>query len=154
MAETKTNKIYKIFFIVLILVLIGIAAYGYTSNSLPKHKRDTQVVQYKQELFKSLDCEYNCPLSLQQYQNKTQLLPTTQCIKDCTTDFKTKWGKFNATKEELSTDNFIIDLSKIVEDCKKEGLNTTTFKMNNTIFFDCTKNRLETIKTQYDYLKN
>ena len=150
MSKLKSNNKYKITFALIVLILVAITVYNYSSNFSSKNKRSSQILEYKKDLYKSLVCEYNCPLSMQQYQNKTQLIPSISCIKNCTKDFKAKWGDLNASKEELSKDNLIKDLSNTIEDCKTQGNQTL---VNNTVFFSCTTEGLDLIKEKYSYLR-
>ena len=152
MSKNKTN-VYKIIFGILLILLIAVSVYSYSQKYLPKQKKETQIKEYKIELYKSILCEYSCPLSDQLYNNKTQLLPTLDCVKTCTLDFKTKWSNFNVTKEELITDSLLPNIGLAIKDCKTSSFDETKMNVNNSLFFSCSIASLERLKQNYSYIK-
>ena len=143
-------------FLIILIVVIAIGIYIYESNQIYKVKRNSDLLSYKKSLYETVFCQYSCPLKFQLYQNKTQLIPDLDCIKNCTVEFKKVYSsvalnKFNFTKQELANDNFFNDIGLLIENCKKQS--TGSSLINNSEFFTCSINGLELVKERYDYLK-
>lgn len=142
----------KIILCLVIIALIFLSAYlGYDYFFKEKIKKD--VLNYKKEFYNGILCEYGCPLVSQEVNNKTQMLPLLDCIKDCTSKFREKYSKNNFTSQEISSDNLIKDIDANVNACKKASINLTSMKMDNVAYFNCSKSELEKLKDKYGYLR-
>lgn len=144
--------------VIIIIVVALIIAYVYYSINQEKEQNLKEVVDYKVKLFEGVVCEYQCPLKLQQYENRTQLLPDLKCVKACTQEFRIKYPNANYTKEQLSTDNFFNDFEKIITDCQSQSRiyadyeKSSQFTMNNSAFFECAGEKLPELRFRYPYL--
>lgn len=139
-----------------IIITLAISVYVYNLDNVDKTKRTSDINSYKKNLYETVICQYSCPLKLQDYQNKTQLLPDFNCVADCTKNFKSKFStetlnNLNFTKEELARDNFFNDIETIVENCKTTSVDSYS-GMNNSKFFSCSIQGLKQIKENYSYL--
>jgi hypothetical protein len=142
----------KVIFIIIIILLILLAGYGYFLKYLPKQNKDIKIIEYKKDFYKSILCEYSCPLKSQEYKNKTRLLPEIECVKDCTENFKQKNNHTIFSSVELNQDNLIKDIDAVIKECKKQSLNTTSFSLNDSLLFSCSSQRLAELGKRYDYL--
>jgi hypothetical protein len=155
MKRSKNNNFMA--FVIILIVVVALGVYVYESDQTYKVKRNSDLLSYKKSLYETVFCQYNCPLKFQLYQNKTQLLPDLECVKNCTIDFKKKYSptnlnKLNFTKQELGNDNFFNDIELLVENCKKQSTNPSSI-INNSEFFSCSIKGLELVKERYNYLK-
>ena len=141
----------KIIIAVVLILIISIVIY-YEYKYLPEQNKKIKILEYKKEFYNSILCEYNCPLKLQEYKNKTQLLPEAVCVKSCTKDFKKNNNSTAFSSIDLNQDNLIIDINKLVQDCKKQSLNSTTLSIDNSVLFSCSVKSLKTLRQKYDYL--
>jgi hypothetical protein len=154
----KNNNNQKFLaFVIILVVVIAIGVYVYESNKTNQVKRNLDLLSYKKGLFQTVFCQYGCPLKFQLYQNKTQLIPDLDCVKNCTTEFKKEYSsaalnKLNFTKQELANDNFFNDIELLVENCKKQSTDSASL-INNSQFFSCSIKGLELVRERYNYLK-
>lgn len=145
------KKNVKVFVIIGLVILIALAFYLYIYQYLLIQKKNLEIINYKRDLYTAVLCEYSCPMKLQSYQNKTQLLPDMECVKNCTNIFKQN-NPALFTKEDLTKDNLLKEISNSVQECRQESLDEETLTINNTIFFSCTTQKLSSLKDKYEYL--
>lgn len=151
MMESKTLK--PIIWAVIITVFITFAISFLILKYIPDHNQNLKVNEYKKELYTSTLCQYSCPLSLQQAQNKTEYLPEQTCVNNCTKKFK----EIQSTSEDISNsqiknDGLINDMSSAISVCKNGAVDTKTMSLNNTLFFSCSVEKLSALKSKYSYL--
>lgn len=124
-------------------------------NYIPDNKRQSELNSYKKDMFDSFACQYQCPLKEQLFQNKTQLLPDVSCTQQCTTALKNKQNESDKfSNNDLKNDNLFLDVEKLVSECRTSSVNNSTMipSINNTLFFDCVKGKIEPLRSQYKYL--
>jgi hypothetical protein len=153
----KINKNIKILLAVVVIILVFIGGY-YLKVYMDNQKRANDANQYKKGFYEGLVCEYGCPMSLQTLAingtNKTQILPSLDCVKGCTGAFKTKFAGSSFTKAELAKDNLLNDIDLVVNDCKKKSMNMTALKLDNEAYFKCAEQAMLSLKQNYTYLNN
>ncbi len=145
------KKQYKKILFIAIIIIVFIGGY-FLKEFLDKQNRIKDVNDYKRGFYAGLVCQYSCPMSLQNINNKTQMLPDVDCVKSCSTAFKSKFSTFSVKKEELQRDNLLADIDNVVKDCKKNTINTTAYSFNNTAYFNCAAKTLSGLKMNYSYL--
>lgn len=149
----KINKNVKIILAVIVIILVFVGGYYlkvYTDNQ----KRANDANSYKKGFYEGLLCEYGCPMYLQNLSNKTQILPSLDCVKGCTGAFKTKFAGASFTKAELARDNLLSDIDAVVAVCKKSSMNMTALKLDNEAYFKCAEQSMLGLKQNYTYLNN
>jgi len=120
---------------------------------LPESQANLKINEYKKELYSSTLCQYSCPLTPQQIQNKTQYFPEPGCVQNCTTSFKAiQTSGDKISNEQLKNDKLIEDMSSAVNSCKTEAVDPATKTLNNTLFFSCSVEKLGSLKDKYSYL--
>ena len=143
----------KVITIVIVVLIIAIAASYYLFSYYPKQQKTLQVKEYKKILFDSMLCQYNCPLENQTIANKTGLWPAKVCVDSCTSDFIAKnYSAADITQKDVSTDDLLVDISYLMNDCKRTGSNGNSSILFNGKIFDCIKNGLPALKDKYSYL--
>lgn len=147
----KINRNLKIILFVAIIIIVFIGGY-FLKDFLDKQNRIKEVNSYKKGFYEGLVCQYNCPMSLQNMSNKTQMLPDIDCVKSCSNTFKQKFSSFSAKQEELQRDNLLNDIDLAVKNCKKNTINSTAYTFNNTEYFNCAAKSLDELKIKYNYL--
>jgi hypothetical protein len=150
----KFNKIktsHIIIGVIVALILLGVAYEFYNKEIVEKGKRLSDIILYKKAFYEAVLCEYSCPLKMQNVNNKSQLIPDVSCVKLCTEEFK-KAKYENYSKEELYTDNLITDMASSIQNCSQESLNNVTKVRNNSMFFSCSVNGLDSLKEKYPYI--
>jgi hypothetical protein len=153
MKNFKTIMIIAVIVILIILALLYYLVYfPYQQKKLSEKIRAEGITDYKKDFYYGILCEYNCPLKPQEFENKTQIMPELDCIKNCTINFRTKYANNNFTNKELTGDDILKDIKSSVDDCKKQSFNTDTFVLNNTEYFSCSGEKLFLLKEKYDYL--
>ncbi len=138
---------------VIITILITFAISFLIFKYIPDNNQNLKIDEYRKGLYTSVLCQYSCPLSLQQFQNKTDYLPEPACAKDCTDKLK----NFQSITEDISNnqikkDGLIIDMSNAITACKNKATDTKTKTINNTLFFNCSIEKLSALKNKYNYL--
>ncbi|MEM0465715.1 MAG: hypothetical protein QXW97_03380 [Candidatus Pacearchaeota archaeon] len=148
-----TNKRKKFFLIagIILIVIIFISIYLIYVRNV-NEKRKESVKEFKKEIYYSILCQYSCPLSLQNIRNKTQMLPSIECIKNCSTNLNQKYSKNDFKKEEIEDDDLLKDIDDSIKPCKTESMNLSIMKLDNLKYFNCAKNNLEKLKEKYIYL--
>lgn len=153
----KINKttVYAVIIAVLITAVVFYIALKY----IPDQKHNATVSEYKKALFDSVQCQYACPLSAQNVNNQTQMLPDNACVQSCTTTLQSKLATGDIiSNKEITSDNLVTDIQGVINNCKTQS---TTSNTNSTIlaptidtakFFACVKDALTTIKAKYSYL--
>ena len=139
---------------VIITAVITFAVSYMIFKYLPENRENSTINEYKKELYSSTLCQYSCPLTLQQIQNKTQNFPEPACVQNCTKSFKalqTNGGKLS--NEQLEKDKLIEDMSNAVKACQTEAVDLTTKELNTTTFFGCSIEKLGLLKEKYSYLR-
>lgn len=147
------NKKTKLILAIIIIVIIAVAGY-YLYGNYQKQKKINDINDYKKGFYEGMLCEYNCPMTPQEYKNKTQMLPELSCVKGCTGPFKTKFANANYTKKELENDNLLKDIDDAINYCKTHSVNMTSLTLNNTAYFNCAAKGMEGLKQNYTYLNN
>ncbi|HLC78353.1 MAG TPA: hypothetical protein VJH92_04470 [Candidatus Nanoarchaeia archaeon] len=135
----------------IVIFLLTFAIFKY----LPDQKRASEVNSYKKQIFDSVVCQYSCPLKEQAIQNKTQLLPDQTCVQQCAGDLNTaKEESAKFSDNDLKTDTLYSDIEALVASCRTSSVDSsgTIPKLDNVKFFDCVKQGLEGLKTNYSYL--
>ncbi|MEK6800979.1 MAG: hypothetical protein AABY10_04815 [Nanoarchaeota archaeon] len=155
--EKKKNKdIVKIskkniYAVIGVLILIGIIVFC-VFYYYPKVQKENGIEIYKKALFDSAVCQYNCPLEQQVFQNRSQLLPTKECVTACLNDLSAKnLSSKMFTDADLQNDDFMKDVEKTVIGCRSQALNVTDID-RNAKFFGCIANDLKVFKEKYSYL--
>ena len=149
----KINKNLKIIIGVIVIILVFVGGY-YLRDYSDKEKRISGVNEYKKGFYEGMLCEYNCPMTPQEYKNVTQMLPDINCVKGCTGPFKIKFAGANYTKAEFENDNLLKDIDDAINFCKTHSVNMTSMTLNNTAYFNCAAKGLEELKQNYTYLQN
>ncbi len=138
---------------VIITAIVTFAISYIIFKYLPESKENSKMNEYKRELYSSTLCQYSCPLTPQQIQNKTQNFPEPVCVQNCTTNFKKLQASGNKiSNEQLEQDNLIKDMSSAVSTCKTEATDSNK-TLNNTLFFSCSIEKLGALKDKYSYLR-
>lgn len=149
----KMTKNTKLVLIIVIIVGVFIAGF-YLKDFLDKQKRVSDVRDYKKAFYNGMLCEYSCPLAPQLYKNKTQMLPTIECVQGCTTPFKTKYSSVSYTRAELERDKLLSDMNTTISYCKTHSVNMTSLTLNYAAYYNCSATGLEGLKQNYTYLKD
>jgi hypothetical protein len=146
----RKDAIFVIAVIIIIILVFGLGYY--LKDYLDKQKRINEITLYKKEFYDGVLCQYSCPIESQVVNNKTQELPTLDCVKNCTNDFRTKYAKNDFSEKELTKDNLLKEITSITDDCKTNNYDATKFVLNNTAYFSCAKEKLLELKEKYKYL--
>ena len=140
--------------IILATVIITLLIVGFAFVYYPKIVKASKVDSFKKVAFDSIVCQYSCPLEEQEFKNKTQMLPNTECVTQCASAFQHDKLKYNdLTDKDLNNDNLIKDIPKLIDNCRTNSLINGTFQLENEKYFPCVSQNLETLKEQYSYLK-
>ncbi len=149
MAKNSSSIIPVIIVTAILVFAISFLIFSY----LPSHNHNKLVYDYKAAIYGSTLCQYKCPLTLQQVQNKSEYLPDPACVKKCTDTFKDVLSKADdLSKNELLTDRLMDDMSAGINGCRTAALDATKTKMNSTMFIGCSVGKLEGMKSKYGYL--
>ena len=153
--KTEKRRVKKInpwiVFTVIILIFLAVLIYGYVSKNFEQQKKNAELIQYKKGFYKSVLCEYSCPLKMQLVQNKTQLLPEAKCVKNCTEIFKSENKNQNYTSAEIDNDKLASGILNVIVSCRTQSMNSTQ-AINNSAFFQCASKELPSLKGNYSYL--
>ncbi len=148
------SKQVKTISIIATTIIITLLIVGFIFVYYPKQVKANKIDSYKKDAFNSIVCQYSCPLVEQEFQNKTQLLPNTDCVKLCATEFQNNKIKYQGlSNKDLNNDDLINVTSKIIDDCRTNSLKEGTIELDNEKYFSCVSQSLETLKSQYSYLK-
>ena len=121
---------------------------------IPEKSQDLKINKYKKGLYTSTLCQYGCPLTLQQFQNKTKYLPEQSCAKNCVDEFKSiQLISDDISNNEVKKDNLINDMASAINNCKSKAADMNTRTLNNTLFFSCSVGDLTALKDKYSYLR-
>jgi len=151
MKNKKSDRKYLIT-IILVIALIVLSFLIYNKSN---GDNDSDLNNYKKALYESVLCQYSCPLIEQEFNNITQYLPLKPCVESCINQFRALG--LNDTKfsdETLINDNLVKDIEITIRACKlssSEEMNNTQ-RINNEIFFKCSVDGLNSIKSNYTYL--
>ena len=150
MATKKSKPV--ILYVVITAVLVFAIAFLVFSY-LPKNNQTNKIHEYKRGFYDSTLCQYKCPLSPQQIQNKTEYLPDPTCVKGCTDSFKSiAVLSDDISKNQLKEDRLIDDMSSGIAGCRTSSLDAAKTAMNTTMFLSCSIDKLEGLKSKYNYL--
>jgi hypothetical protein len=150
MASKKLNQIVLA---VIISVLVTFLVSFLILKYIPENNQNIKVNDYKKEIYTSTLCQYRCPLSLQQSGNKTGYLPEPACIQNCTSKFKaSQLISDDISNNQMKKDALIDDMSNAITACKNKALDTKVMALNNTLFFSCSIEKLDELRSKYDYL--
>jgi len=144
--ENKTRIILLAVFVIIVISIAYWQTYSY------QEKRAEKIQEYKKAFYSAMLCEYNCPLTNQKYQNKTQLLPEARCVKNCTKSFKANYSNLTFSKQELQIDDLFKDLEAAIKKCRAQTVNATSLSVNNTFYFSCSAEEIAKLKGEYGYL--
>ncbi len=155
--EIKLNVNGKVVSAIIITAVIVFAISFVIFKYIPDQNKNSGVNEYKKQIFDSVSCQYKCPLTSQTSQNKTQLLPDLSCVQKCTADLKTRQNdttQIQYSDPDLKKDNLFTDIQNLVTSCKTTSIDQklTPPAINNTMFFTCVAQGLDTIKPKYKYL--
>lgn len=151
MMASKTLK--SVIVAVIITAVITFAISYIIFKYIPDNNQNLKINEYKKELYTSTLCQYSCPLTLQEAQNKTQYLPEPVCVQDCTKNFKELQASGDTiSNEQMKNDKLIDDMPNAINACKKEAVDINTKTLNNTLFFTCSIEKLSALKSKYNYL--
>jgi len=151
MVASKTSK-YVITAIIITAVITFSISY-IIFRYIPDNNQNLKINEYKKELYDSTLCQYSCPLTLQEAQNKTQYLPESGCVQNCTADIKEIQSVGDAiSNAQLKNDKLLEDMSVVITNCKKEAIDINTKTLDNTLFFTCSAEKLSELKNKYAYL--
>ena len=140
--------------IILTTVIITLLIIGVTFVYAPKIIKNYKIDSYKKEAYTSVLCQYSCPLESQEFQNKTQMMPGKECVKQCAQKLQSDKAKYTGlTNNDLSKDNLIKDISTSVDSCRTSSLINGTIILDNERYFPCVVQDLESLKGKYSYLK-
>tara|TARA_Y100000310_G_scaffold131061_1_gene130274 strand:+ start:486 stop:983 length:498 start_codon:yes stop_codon:yes gene_type:complete len=136
-----------------ILAIILVVAVIFSVNSINQADQDSLTI-YKKALYDSISCQYSCPLLFQEFQNKSQFLPSRTCVQNCVADFEALGlDSTRYTDSDLLNDELVIDLEQAITDCRaKSFLNST--ETDSQAFFQCSIQALNDIKEDYPYLQD
>ena len=149
--NSKLSK--QIILAVIITSIIIFSVSFFVFKYIPENKQNSKVNDYKKELYNSILCQYSCNLTLQQFQNKTEYLPDKTCVENCTKKFKElQLSGESISNDQIKNDRLIEDLSNTINSCKTEAFDKNNLELNNTLFFECSKEKLSELKTKYKYL--
>jgi len=152
MKEIKLHK--SLIYAVIITFILTLSLSAFAFKFYPEMQRENVIKSYKKSLFNSVLCQYSCPLTNQTAQNKTQLLPTESCIRECTSLLQNN-KNIGITNQDLADDNLIKDVEDVVNNCRTSSISQGSIEsisINNELFFDCVKSGLSSIKSNYNYL--
>lgn len=153
MDEIKiTKKSLYLFGFALFVVIIILAYVYYRPNQV--QSPESNVNEYKKDLYESIVCQYSCPLFEAEIQNATNFLPNATCIADCINNLKSKKrlkGEF--PREELLKDSLFSEIDLAIQNCKNESAGNLSNVIDNGKFFECSSERLRLLKNEYEYLK-
>ena len=80
------------------------------------------------------------------------LLPDVSCVQDCVNELKAKNIIANEySDEELLKDSLVGDIDLVIKNCKNENY-LPDGNLNNSLFFSCSSQGLENLKSRYEYL--
>lgn len=153
----KRKQIIVAIVIVLVIAAVIAGVYYYKFN-YPKYDQEKEIKIFKQKFYKSIICQYNCPLSSQEYQNKTQMLPSIDCLKDCSNNFLKETNNKTYSEQLLIKDDLLKDIEQGIITCKKQAAiksptnSSEIAAINTTLFFSCSGEKLSYLKNKYDYL--
>lgn len=150
MASKNTAQIVSV--VIVTAVITFILAFLFLKY-LPESQDNKLVSDYKAAIYGSTLCQYKCPLTPQSVQNKTEYLPDPVCVKNCTDKFKAALARADdIPKNKLLADRLMDDMSMGINGCRTSALDSTKTKMNSTMFLGCSIEKLEGLKSKYDYL--
>lgn len=133
---------------VLIMIVIGSVYWFYNMEN----EKETEINNYKLNIYNSLICQFSCPIEETRFQNETKLLPDTACLERCTERLKmSNLRNDTYSKEELLSDNLFVELDGSILECK--GLNRDAAgSINYSSYYNCNLEKLYAMKERYDYL--
>jgi len=151
----KLNK--SIFYTIIITAVIVFIVSYLIFSYIPNNKETSKLNEYKKALYDSIVCQYSCPLSLQEINNKTQEAPNAECVQSCTQELRDSQASGDIfSNAQLSNDNLIKDIEDVISVCKDASIRTNSKtnlpELNSTIFFPCSSEALKEIKKDYSYL--
>jgi len=152
MVTSKRRNTIITIIIIVVIVLVFVGGY-YLKDYQDKQKKISEINDYKKGFYDGILCQYECPLTLQNMSNKTEMLPELNCVKDCSAPFKAKFSSVSYTKPELERDNLLKDIDGVVANCKKTSMNMTALKLDNVAYFNCAAKGVEGLKQNYTYLQ-
>tara|TARA_Y100000034_G_scaffold102532_1_gene127445 strand:- start:1161 stop:1673 length:513 start_codon:yes stop_codon:yes gene_type:complete len=135
------------------IAVLAIIAIIFSVNSINQANEDSLIV-YKKALYDSISCQYSCPLLFQEFQNKSQYLPSRTCVQNCIADFEALGlDSTRYTDSDLLNDALVIDLEQAITDCRAKSFINST-ETDSQAFFQCSVQELEEIKSDYPYLED
>ncbi len=151
MATIKINR--RVFYSIILLIIIGLAVF-YFLYIYTQDDRGESARVYKNALYNSILCQHKCPLVAQNVSNLTLMVPSRECVIACTDEFKNKSiSKESFEDSELLADNLFADLAAALDSCKMESFDNSTLTYNNSEYFACSLEKMESLKANYTYLE-
>ncbi|MFA5993038.1 MAG: hypothetical protein WC796_05005 [Candidatus Pacearchaeota archaeon] len=150
----KSFSLKSVVTIAIVVAVIAIALSYVVFSYMPQQKKVNLINDYKKASYEAILCQYSCPLELQQNaQNKTELLPQTDCVKNCSSALNQKNLSSDVfSANDLKNDNFFNDLLSLVNNCKKQSLNQTSLSLNTQSYVDCVSTNIKGLTTTYNYI--
>ena len=146
LSKKSVSIILSVIVTIIVLILL-------TTSYLPNQKQADLVVEYKKALYESVLCQYSCPIIEGEFNNETTRIPDMACIQDCVNEFRAKGIDANTiSNRDLETDNFVLDSTTIIEDCRTLNLGVGANSTNSEFFFICAKDSLQKLNQTYLYL--
>lgn len=156
MEKEKNRKNIMLLWLAVAVVLTAVICY-ILFVYVPQHNEKTEINNYKKAIFDSMICQHRCPLTDQLLNNKTQLLPDTACVSNCTAIAKEKMNNSDFTQKDLEGDSLFIEMQNSINLCKKQSSSTNPIDnsttVNNAAYFACVPVKLELLKNNFSYLK-
>jgi len=152
---TKNFSSKSVVAIIIVTALIVLALSYLVFSYLPQQKKLNLINDYKKASYEAILCQYSCPLELQKNaQNQTELLPKSDCVKGCSNTLQQKNLSSDVfSADDLKNDNFFSDLLLLVNNCKKQSLNQTSFSINTQEYVDCVSIKIKGLNQNYSYIK-
>jgi len=147
-----TSKNTKIIIAIIVIVLVFVGGF-YLKDYLDSQKKINDIRDYKKAFYTGMLCEYSCPLAPQLYKNKTEMLPTIDCVQSCTAPFKAKFSSVSYTQPELESDRLLSDMNSTIVYCKTHSVNMSAMTLDYPLYYNCSSTGLEGLKENYSYLK-
>lgn len=150
--KLKKKTLYSL----IILVILAAIVLTYSLTYLPQQQKESEIISYKQALYESIVCQYNCPLieGNVDEQGVELLFPDQACVQTCTNNLRDKgFSPDQFAPEDLLTDGLINEIGNAIDGCRNEHITSEApTTQESQAFFDCAKERLQLIPDNYEYI--
>lgn len=152
MVSFRINK--KVFYAIVITAILTLALSTVAFKYFSEIQKNEEIEEYKKAMYSSILCQHKCPLVPQVINNITVDVPETECVKECTTNFRNmQISKKSFNNEDLLKDNLFSDLAITLDSCKANSFDNSTLTYNNSVYFSCSLEKMESLKMNYTYLQ-